>query len=153
MRMRIANQHDFFAGLLFVGIGAAFLGFGASLRFGTAAQMGPGFLPRVIALALIAIGAVVALRSLRGAPAAVEGWGWRPLALVVGATLLFAVSLERLGLALAVLIAVGVGGMASRSARPLHLALLGVALAAFCVILFIYGFRMPLLALPVWGDR
>ena len=45
---RAVLTKDFWSGLLFMGMGAAALILGSDLRVGTAARMGPGFVPRAI---------------------------------------------------------------------------------------------------------
>jgi hypothetical protein len=60
---RAVLTKDFWSGLLFMGMGAAALILGSDLRVGTAARMGPGFVPHAIGWILIALGAAIALKG------------------------------------------------------------------------------------------
>jgi CHASE2 domain-containing sensor protein len=55
--------------------------------------------------------------------------------------------LEWLGLVIALIVVVIVAALASRESRPLEVAALAGALAAFSVAVFVYGLRLPL---PIW---
>ena len=101
----------------------------------------------LLILSVLVIGVLVALRSIRATAEKFEGWAWRPLILVVTATFAFAASIERLGLVVAIFLSIGIGGLASSDAKPLHLLILAATLSAFSAIVFIYGFRLPA---PIW---
>ena len=47
--MRIKSQKDFFAGLLYMGIGIAFAWGATNYNIGDGARMGPGYFPLVLA--------------------------------------------------------------------------------------------------------
>ncbi|MGE0153021.1 MAG: tripartite tricarboxylate transporter TctB family protein [Reyranellaceae bacterium] len=89
---------DFLAGLLFVAFGAAFLWLGSDLRLGTPRSMGPGFVPRLLSIALMGIGGFVALRALIARAEPVELHNPRPLLLVIASVALFTFAFERFGL-------------------------------------------------------
>ena len=58
LRSLLAEQ-DLWAGLLFVATGCAALLLGRDLNVGSAADMGEGFVPIAMAIALVALGAMV----------------------------------------------------------------------------------------------
>ena len=58
LRSLLAEQ-DLLAGLLFVATGCAALLLGRDLNVGSAADMGEGFVPIAMAIALVALGAMV----------------------------------------------------------------------------------------------
>jgi hypothetical protein len=103
----VRNRRAFSAGLLFVIVAALFLVLSRGLERGTIARMGPGFFPWMLSLALGLVGLAVMIGAMRpgAAVAALPRWDWRALGWIVGATCLFALLLEPLGLvaALAVL--------------------------------------------------
>ena len=77
------------AGVVFVALGISALALGADLTVGTAADMGEGYVPRAMAVALLAFGTLLVVLSLSsGSPAPpfspVRGEEvpvrWRPLA-------------------------------------------------------------------------
>jgi hypothetical protein len=86
---RVRNQQDFGAALLFALLGFAGLWFGREYDVGTASDMGPGYFPLVLSWALIGFGFVIGLRALAVRGPSVQRVGWRAVALVVGAVLVF----------------------------------------------------------------
>jgi len=45
MKHLIKNPRDFWAGVMFLAVGASFAGIALTYKLGTAARMGPGFFP------------------------------------------------------------------------------------------------------------
>jgi hypothetical protein len=94
--MKIKSQKDFFAGLLFMGIGIAFSWGATSYRVGLAGRMGPGYFPLLVGVLVAILGAVITLKALVLQTEDGERIGrlaWRPLAYVLGANLAFGVLL------------------------------------------------------------
>ncbi len=150
LRSPVRAPQDLAAGLLIAGFGLGALWLGRDWPTGTLAYVQSGFFPRMIGLLMVLAGAVVAGRGLLLHGAALPSWGWRPLAGVTAAVLAFAGTVETLGLVPAVLILVGLGNLAGQPLRPVPLALLGGALAAGCVALFVWGLGLPLRVWPLW---
>jgi len=99
--MKIKSQRDFWAGLMFVGIGIGFAWGATHYRFGSSAQPGPGYFPLGLGLMLAAIGALVLFKSLTleadgGDP--IGPVAWKPLLVVLGSVALFGALLPLLGL-------------------------------------------------------
>ena len=59
--MKIKSQKDFFSGLLYTLVGAAFAYGATSYNIGTGARMGPGYFPLLLGSILAIIGASIAL--------------------------------------------------------------------------------------------
>lgn len=150
LRVPVRAPQDLAAGLLIATFGLGALWLGRDWPTGTLAYVQSGFFPRMIGLLMVLAGAVVAGRSLLLHGAALPSWGWRPLVVVTAAVLAFAGTVETLGLVPAVLILVGLGNLAGQPLRPVPLVLLGGALAAGCVALFVWGLGLPLRVWPLW---
>ncbi|OYD82340.1 hypothetical protein CHT98_21570 (plasmid) [Azospirillum brasilense] len=150
LRFPVPAPQDLGAGLLIAAFGLAALWMGRDWPTGTLAYVQSGFFPRMIGLLMVLAGAVVTGRSLLAHGAGLPAWGWRPLLGVTAAVLAFAGTVEALGLVPAVLILVGLGNLAGQPLRPVPLALLGGALAAGCVALFVWGLGLPLRVWPLW---
>src|SRR5262245_17730574 len=97
--IRVKAPQDFWAGVLFASIGCAALWFGRDYRFGTIMAMGPGYLPAVLGWALVAIGAFLCVRSLAVTGPAIEASDYRPQVFILAAIVIFALLIERVGLA------------------------------------------------------
>jgi len=61
--MKITNGKDFWAGVMFVAFGAAFMAVSQNYSMGTAVRMGPAYFPTVLGGMLIVLGAAVLFRA------------------------------------------------------------------------------------------
>lgn len=61
--MKIANGKDFWAGMMFVAFGAAFMVIAQNYPMGTAVRMGPAYFPTMLGGILVVLGAVVLFRG------------------------------------------------------------------------------------------
>ena len=140
--MRRLLSQDLLAGLLFAAFGVAALIFGADLRMGTAARMGPGYVPTWLAWILIALGGFIALRGLFRRREVIDSLHWRPILLISLAVLAFALLFQRAGLLPAMAVLVVLAALASPESRRLETVGVGLVLFAFCVGVFKYGLGM-----------
>jgi putative tricarboxylic transport membrane protein len=139
---------DFFAGLLYITFGSAAVAIGRGYVLGTAARMGPGYFPVLVGALLIMMGLIVAARGVTAKSERLKRLAAGPLALVLAAVVLFAVTIEKLGLVVAVLAVVVVGYLANARWRPLELVLLAGVLTAASVLIFYYGLKLPFKVWP-----
>lgn len=131
------------AGLVFIALALVF-GFGASgLTLGTAARMGPGYFPMMMAVALGLLGLCVAAEGLFKDDSRLEAAGLRGIALVGGSVLAFAASVESLGLIAAVAITSFLLSLADRDFRLLPALGAAAVLAGLSWLIFVYGLSMP----------
>jgi hypothetical protein len=148
--MRVKSPQDFGAAAVFVLIGVAGLVFGRDLAFGSASNMGPGYFPAILSALILALGIGIGLRALAMEGPPIERVRLRPMAFIIAAVLLFGPRLKAAGLALTALVLTFVAAFARPGAKPLETLLLGVGLAAFVVLVFVYALHQPL---PVWWGR
>lgn len=97
--MLIKSQKDFYAGLLFTAVGLAFAIGSVSYGMGDAAKMGPGYFPRLLGIAMAALGGFIIFESLTiktedGEP--IGAWAWKPLFFIIAANLIFGLLLAGL---------------------------------------------------------
>ncbi len=59
MKHLIKNPRDFWAGVMFLGLGGLFAGIALTYKLGTAARMGPGFFPFVLGAILAGLGIAI----------------------------------------------------------------------------------------------
>src|SRR5262245_57343931 len=100
---RVKDQKDFWSGILFIVFGCAGLWFGRFYALGTLTQMGPGFFPMMMSVALIGIGGVLLARSLIVEGAPIERIALWPQLLILAAIVGFGLLIERVGLAVSVM--------------------------------------------------
>lgn len=148
--MRVLSSQDFWAGVVFIAIGAFALWAGADYQAGQAARMGPGYVPRLLGFGLVAIGLVVAAQALIKCGARIERGAPKPVLLVIGGTVLFGLLIDRAGLAITVAVVTIVTAFAARE-RPnlLHVIVLALALSLITALVFVYGLRQ---AIPIWWE-
>jgi len=149
MRIRVRNQQDLLAGLLFLAIAAGALVMAWSYPVGTAIRMSSGYFPRVLGLLLGAIGAFVFVRALAVEGPAVTRVRLRPALFITAAVVVFAYSIQTLGVLIASVLITMIGAFASPKVRPLEALAAAVLLALLVVAIFIWGIGLPI---PLWPD-
>ncbi len=143
------NQKDVGAGALFLGFGLFFaLSSFFGLTLGNPHQMGPGFFPFLLGAVLCCFGLGILLNALRIASQSIGAIPWRGLILVFASVLFFTLTVTGLGILPALAGCTFLAGMAPRDANWKSVAVLTIALTAFCMAIFIYGLRLPY---PVFG--
>lgn len=156
--IRIRNHRDFYSGLLFVAVGVAFAIGASGYDVGTAAQMGPGYFPRMLGIITAVLGAVVMLQAI---VFEIDGGGrvgrlaWRPLVLVIAANLVFgiligglpSIGLPPLGLVLAVVALTFIASLGGEEFRFGEVAVLATVLATASTVGCVVILRLQL---PIW---
>lgn len=143
------DLRDFWAGLLYLIIGAAALYMAGDYEMGTAISMGPGYFPKVLSCLLIAIGVISMIRSflIEGEP--LKGFAFSKIIYVTISIVAFALLVEGAGLAIAVMVVFFISAAASKFFNWKFT--LGIALGAavFCSLVFVKGLGIPL---PIFGS-
>jgi len=156
--VNIKSQKDFFSGLMFMVLGAAFAWGATKYSIGTGARMGPGYFPLMLGVLLAILGAVVAFNGLvieRVGGDKVGKWAWKPLCYIIGANLIFGVclgglpsiGLKSLGLIVGIYALTFVASMAEPGWKVKNTFFLGTALAVISYLAFI---KLLKLQFPVW---
>jgi Tripartite tricarboxylate transporter TctB family len=148
--MKIRSQQDFWAGLMFVAIGAFFTGFATTYSMGTAAKMGPGYFPFWIGMLQMILGAIVVVSSMKAGTAEekVGRFDFRSVLLVLGAVALFGLLLKPLGLGLALLVLIGVASFASHEFSWKATIANAVVLITLCFAVFVWGLKLQFPLMP-----
>lgn len=144
---RLARRADLWAGGLFASVGALGLWVGADYSMGVASRIGPGYLPRLLSILLLALGGFLAVRSRWTAETVDTEIAWRPAALVLISVVAFALVFEATGLVPAILVSVAISNYAMAENRWITALVLGALLAFFAWALFVKALSLPL---PVW---
>jgi putative tricarboxylic transport membrane protein len=140
------------SGLMFMAVALLGLWLSRNYPVGTALRMGTGYVPRLLCWVLLALGAAVALQGVFGANEQVseEGSPWRALVFVSLSLIAFALTVERLGLAVGSAALIFVGAIASRHLRIVEVAVAALILVTMCVAIFIWGLALPISIWPEW---
>jgi len=148
--LRIRSPQDLGAAVVLVAIGLAGAYFGRDLAFGSSGRMGPGYFPAILSWAIVSVGIIVGFKSLTIDGPRIEPIQLRPLLVIIAAILLFGLLIGAVGLAISAVLLTVLAAYARRDARLGEALLLGIGLAAFTVIVFVYGLSQPL---PAWWGR
>ena len=145
MQQRLLRQ-DLFGGLAVIAVAVFAYWLARKLPSGAAGGMGPGALPKGLALLLGALGLALLANAFNGEPAA--RWTIRAPLFVLGALVLFGATVRPLGLAVAGPLAIAAAAFASSEARWRETLIYGLAMTAFCVALFKFALGLPIPLAP-----
>ena len=148
---RIKSPQDFWAGVLFLAVGIFAAWYGRIYTFGTATKMGPGYLPTVLSWGLAGLGALLLISAKIENGELIERSLFRPQLFILAAILVFAFTIERLGLVIAVIGSSIVASMASTQIRWREAFLVGIGLAVLCTLLFVKLLAQPLAIWTWWN--
>jgi hypothetical protein len=156
--VKIKSQKDFFSGLVFTLVGAAFAYGATSYTIGTGARMGPGYFPLLLGIILTLIGAFVLFKALvvetpEGDP--VGSWAWKPLIFIIAGNLLFgillgglpSIKLPAMGLIVAIYGTTLVVSMAGDKFKLTEVLALATVLSVMSYLAFIVLLKLQF---PVW---
>jgi hypothetical protein len=141
------NLPDLAFGALLIAVGAIAWMLVADLPVGTATSMGPGYVPRGLALMIATFGIVQCARACLAAHVPFPATALRPVLLVGASVASFALLLRVAGLAVTAAVVIIIAGYAASDVRLRENLLLAVGMAVFAVTLFVYGLGLPI---PVW---
>lgn len=131
------GRTDVLLALLVIGIGAASLALVWDYRLGTNRNMGPGYWPRVVSYLLILLGVLLILGSAAARASVIELPRPRSFVLVLAAVLIFAATIESLGLIVAAALTVVTAALADATGRWREIAALTIGLTVFAALLFV----------------
>ncbi len=144
----VRSQTDLVAGLFLLACALLLWWFGQPLKAGTAFRMGPGYVPMMLAWILAAFGVVLTAMGLLHRGPRLERWRLGPIVMILGAIVVFGLTIERAGLLIASALVVAMGGIATPDSRLREVLLLALCLAAFACLLFPIALQLPLNILP-----
>jgi hypothetical protein len=147
--VRVKNPQDFWSGILFIAFGGLALWFGRDYAIGTLSRIGPGFLPVMLSIGLLAVGGLLALRALAIDGPAIEKSRMLPQLCILAAIAVFAFGIERLGLALTVMAVAVTASFARRGMPWWEVIGLSIMLAVLCVVLFVQLLWQPFMVWPI----
>jgi len=141
------NVPDLSFAAFLVALGALAFALSSQLSIGSAAAMGPGYVPRGLSIIIMAYGLVLVVRAI------LSGWqsfpeiAFRPILLISASVALFAIMLPLVGLAITSFAVVICAGFAAYDVRLRENAVVALILSAFGVLLFVKALGLPI---PIW---
>ena len=156
--LRIRSSQDLAGGLFMILLAVGAFIFTWDLPAGTLRQLGPGMLPKAFAVICAALGALLALSSLRYNGERLEGWSWKGIFFALGGALLFGLTIRgfeigpikvpALGLLVSGPLLIFFSGLAADDRKLKELAIFAVAMSTACILLFKYALSLPIPLAP-----
>lgn len=141
------DKADLWAGTATIIFALAVLTISADYGLGRAGRIGAGYVPLVVGLLLLGIGALLVARSGRSHDLVDTHIAWRQVVLVTAGIVAFALLLDRVGLVVAIIATVMVAGPAALGNTVLTMAVSGMLLSGFSWLLFVHLLKI---SIPVW---
>jgi hypothetical protein len=139
---------DFLAGLIFIGLGAAFAIGALGYPLGSALRMGPGYIPVALGGVLVLLGLLVVVEGFYAEGGELGPTPWRAIVLILAAIFFFGFMVRRLGLAPTLFIASFIASFSSREMRLVPALVIALALTVFCILIFVKALGLPV---PLFG--
>jgi putative tricarboxylic transport membrane protein len=141
-------RQDFVGGLTIIAVAVFAFWQGWELPMGTFGGMGPGMLPRGLAVLLAGLGAMLCLdAALEGSPR-LDRWSLRGPLFVLGAVVAFGMAVRPLGLVIAGPLAIVISAFASSEVRWAETLVVGGIMTVFCIALFKFALGLPIPLAP-----
>lgn len=149
----IKNQQNFWSGIMFIAVGA-FFSYVASSAYsmGTAARMGPAYLPYYLGIVLLILGAILSITALRGKVQEdhkVGHFDWDILLMIIGSLISFGIMLQPLGFYVSIFILIVFSSMASHEFSLKVSVANALFLILFSYLAFIRGLKLVLPLSPM----
>ena len=148
MKLRIKAPKDFWAGLMFVGVGLFFMIWAIThYQMGTAVRMGPAYFPTVLGglLAVLGVMTLIEAFAMDGPP--VPPMMMRPLVLISVACVVYGYIMKPAGLVVATAALVYISALGGHEFKWKEVTILYVILIIFSVLVFVKGLTLPF---PLW---
>ena len=148
--MKIKSEKDFWSGLMFLVVGAAFAWGSTNYSFGSSARPGPAYFPFGLGVLMALLGAFELFKALTIETEGGEkigAWAWKPLLIVVGAVAVFGWALPHLGMFLALPLLIVTSALAGDEFHWKDALINAIVLTIGCWVIFIYGLK---LTIPLW---
>ena len=156
--LRVRSTQDLAGGLFMILLALGAFIFSWELPAGTLRQLGPGMLPKAFAVICGALGAMLALASLRYHGEQLSGWSWKGIFFALGGACLFGLTIRgfefgpirvpSLGLLVSGPLLIFFSGLAAEDRKLRELLIFAIAMSAACILLFKYALSLPIPLAP-----
>jgi len=149
-QLKIKSEKDFWSGLMFIVVGAAFAYGATNYSFGSSARPGPAYFPFGLGVLMSVLGGLILFKALTFE---VEGgdkigpWPVKKAALVLGAVAIFGFAIPKLGMAVSLPLLIGIGSLASGEFHLKEVLINCAVLTISSWAIFIKGLG---LTIPLW---
>jgi Tripartite tricarboxylate transporter TctB family len=151
--MRIKHQKDFWAGLMFLLVGAGFAAGALSYSFGSSARPGPAYFPFGLGILTALLGAFEIVKALtvnEPGGGRIGPWPLKQMAIILLGVVLFGLMLPKLGLIVALPVLIFVASIPSGEFGYKEVIINCVVLTVFSWLVFVKGLGLTIPMLPTF---
>ena len=141
-------MNEVLTGIFLILVAVLALYFSWPLSISTDVGLGPGYVPRMFAFIQLGLGAMLIVVGFLSAGETLEPWHLRPLAFILGSVAFFAVTIEGLGLVIALTGLVLIGCAANRGTKFHEALALAVGSAVFSWLVFVKALGLTIRMWP-----
>jgi putative tricarboxylic transport membrane protein len=141
-------RQDFLGGIAVVVVAALAYWLGSDLAVGTLGGMGPGMLPKALAVLLGALGLLLLAGSFWEAGVQLTGSSLRGPIFVFGGLVAFGLAVRPLGLVVAGPLAIFISAFASDEVKWIETVVSAILTTLFCIVLFKFALGLPIPLAP-----
>jgi len=148
--VKIKSPKDFWAGVMFVGVGLFFAIWAVvNYQMGSAVRMGPAYFPAVLGGLMTFLGLIVLAGSFAIVGPPVAALHLRPLGAILVGNIAYGYLMKPLGLVIATGVLVFIAAFGGHEFKWKEVTILYVVLIVFSVLVFVKGLGLPF---PLWPD-
>jgi putative tricarboxylic transport membrane protein len=142
--LRARSPQDIASGLFLILVAGFAIWQSTELPMGTLRTMGPGMLPRALAVLVGVSGIVLLISAFFEDGEKLTRWHLRGPIFILGGVVVFALTIRTLGLAFAGPLAMIIGSFASEEMRWKETIIFAAGMTAFCILLFKVALGLPI---------
>jgi hypothetical protein len=148
--LKIRNQRDFGAGIMFIVVGVFFAVIASQYRMGTAAKMGPGYFPFWLGVLMAVIGLIILYSSLskKSIEEKMPKWDFKIMLWITGSVVLYGILLPTMGFIVAIFALVFASASVSHDFGWKGTALNAIFLVGFTYLAFVKGLGLTFPLFP-----
>ena len=140
---KIANNADFWAGVMFIIFGVAAVYMSRDYPMGSAMRMGPGYFPTYLGYLMMLFGLYIGGKGLFKGSDQIGPWAFRPIVVLSLGVVIFGLLIEVVGFIPSLVALIVITTFAGRDIRWVEMVIVTIGLVAGAVAVFIYGIGLP----------
>lgn len=153
MKFKIKAPKDFWAGLMFIGVGLFFMIWALThYQMGTAVRMGPAYFPVMLGGLLAFLGLLVLIEAFALEGPKVPAFAFRPLILISAGCVVYGYLMKPAGLIVATAALVFISAFGGHEFKWKEVTILFAVLIVFSILVFIKGLSLPFPVCPAFMD-
>lgn len=144
----VRNMNELLTGVFLILVALLAFYLASPLSSATEVGLGPGYVPKMFAFIQLGLGLILVLGGLIKQGEAAERWQMRPLLLILASITFFAISIERLGLVIALTGLVLISCAANRDTKFYEALALAAGSVVVSVLLFVKALGLSIALWP-----